>query len=1031
MPPDFGKLLITSNCDTSETSIIPAMPRFVTKDDGSVELDVTFDGVSDEEASSMSFLETSAYKAFWSWSGGFNQFFPGPQTIQPTEIINTSGGKCEMGVAADPNNSPENNCNTGEYCYLKEGVCNDKSGIHSGYCQIKPDMCAEIYEPVCGCDGNDYGNACKASSAGVSVSRSGTCEGSATAEPLPVISEVKCEVGFAADPDNNCKGEGEYCHLETGVCTEKSGIHNGYCLVKPDMCAEIYQPVCGCDGEDYGNACAASSAGISVSRSGTCVDDTTIEVIEKLPVEDCPEGECINPETNTCEAEVQCVADPCEVGSCAEGEVCSANYCGGCNTICSASLPATLNGDNPASSNIEEVCGVGEACSEVGASCTAGEETCCGVTHPSLQCDCMDSPNGGLEYMCRSTDMCLYPSCCQEPPPQGMPAASEGTCDNMGQLCDTGIDEDYCCLDLSGGSASYCTKSGGKSEETTTSEATTTSSFTTTTTTTSTEMIEETSTESTTTEALIEESSSPSSSSTPIKEDTDETTTDATVADIISTTTTFAAIDGDFPTKSPTSNVEDSGAPTPSPNWWDGVQDSDTDHSSAFNLTFRMTTAIFAIVIITILYPNNENNHLLGLGKFAVGVIAISSLYPKRSTSKVGGIRKNEQHRHLQETCTFNVEILINSCSKSVEINAHAARAIDVVVENNTQEILENNVVNYEAMLTFPATESTEVLNLEQNNTVNAFDQWEGACLKAVMGRPYIDSTDTSLHAMPLIGVDETKLSWSNEALLSTQAPQMSNATSHHFLLGEDWTNRALGEHSSVASFSAFSIALMSNQAPSELVEDSLKAGLDEIKHTKQSFDIVSRLTGKIIGPGPLPPSTHEFNHDIKKLALAVAKEGCVDETLSAFAAALEVDHITAVIDHGVQDSLYSDIDHETLTFIKEQLVIIAIDESNHSALGWRTIQWICSIDADACDAVQREVFEESKLEMRFQYRAEGSFGETSNVLDSMREMWMKIYAAHQSAQDISSCEEVDTINDTEDYSLLTTVTDNVIHQLA
>jgi len=1026
VPPDFGKLLITSNCDTSETSIIPAMPRFVTNDDGSVELDVTFDGVSDEESSAMSFLESSAYKAFWSWSGGFDQFFPGPQTIQPTEIINTSGGKCETGAAADPNNSCQGE---GEYCYLKEGVCNDKSGIHSGYCQVKPDLCAEIYDPVCGCDGNDYSNACAASSAGVSISRSGTCEDSTT-EPLPVTSEVKCEVGFAADPDNNCKGEGEYCHLEEGVCTEKSGIHNGYCLVKPPFCAEIYQPVCGCDGEDYGNACAANSVGVSVSHSGTCADKTTIEVIEKLPpfVEDCPEGECINPESNTCETKVQCVADPCEVGgACAEGEVCSANYCGGCNVVCTASLPATLNGDDPVSSNIEEVCGVGEACSEVGASCTAGEETCCGVTHPSLQCDCMDIPNGGLEYMCRSTDMCLYPSCCQEPPPESMPPASEGTCDNMGQLCDTGIDDDYCCLDLSGGRASYCTKSGGKSGGTTTSEATTSSTFTTTTTTTSTEMIEETSTESTTTENLIEETSSPSSSSTPIKV---ETTTDATVSEIISTTSTFAAIDGDFPTKSPTSNVEESGAPTPSPNWWDGAQDSDTDRSSGFNRAFRMTTAIFAIVIITIILPNNENNHLW-FGKFALFAMAISSLYPKRSSSKVGGIRKNEQQRHLQETCTFNVEILINSCSKTVTINnAPAARAIDVVVENNTQEILENNVVNYEAILTFPATEATVVLNLEENNTVNAFDEWEGSCLKAVIGRPYVDSTGATLHAMPLIGGNEVKLSWSSEALVST-APQ-NNGTSHgRFLLGEEWTNRALGEHSSVASFSAFSIALMSNQAPSELVEDALKAGLDEIKHTKQSFDIVSRLTDKIIGPGPLPQSTHEFNHDIKKLALAVAKEGCVDETLSAFSAALEVDHITAVMDQGVQDSLYSDIDHETLTFIKEQLVIIAMDESNHAALAWRTLQWICSIDTDACDVAQNEVFEESKLEMRFQYRAEGSFGETSNVLDSMREMWMKIYAAHQSAQDTSSCEEVDTINDTEDYSLLTTVTDNVIHQLA
>jgi len=35
-------------------------------------------------------------------------------------------------------------------------------------------------------------------------------------------------------------------------------------------CAEIYQPVCGCDGFSYSNACEASRYGVSVDYEGTC-----------------------------------------------------------------------------------------------------------------------------------------------------------------------------------------------------------------------------------------------------------------------------------------------------------------------------------------------------------------------------------------------------------------------------------------------------------------------------------------------------------------------------------------------------------------------------------------------------------------------------------------------------------------------------------------------------------------------------------------------------------------------------------------
>lgn len=54
-----------------------------------------------------------------------------------------------------------------------------------------------------------------------------------------------------------------------------------------------------------------------------------------------------------------------------------------------------------------ETCGSGLTCTEAGSTCSVGDETCCGETYPSMQCEC-----DGSQYFCFYTDACMMPTCC-------------------------------------------------------------------------------------------------------------------------------------------------------------------------------------------------------------------------------------------------------------------------------------------------------------------------------------------------------------------------------------------------------------------------------------------------------------------------------------------------------------------------------------------------------------------------------------------------------------------------------------------
>jgi hypothetical protein len=205
----------------------------------------------------------------------------------------------------------DSECGAG-YCDFPDDAC---GGGEVGVCGTPADVCPLDCPGVCGCDGRFYCNTCLAHANSIDVTADDRSCRADSCRPMDARGMGACDLAFgfawngvrcATVSGCSCVGDecgalydrSEACELAYDGCADEPApgatcgtiaglVCNreefcdydpsctipdaaGTCRPRPEVCSGIFDPVCGCDGRTYGNACNAASAGIDVASMGAC-----------------------------------------------------------------------------------------------------------------------------------------------------------------------------------------------------------------------------------------------------------------------------------------------------------------------------------------------------------------------------------------------------------------------------------------------------------------------------------------------------------------------------------------------------------------------------------------------------------------------------------------------------------------------------------------------------------------------------------------------------------------------------------------
>ena len=229
-------------------------------------------------------------------------------------------------------------CDDGQWCDPAAGFC--FGADIGGTCVETPELCDKTWKPVCGCDGKTYPNDCSRIVAMIAKDHDGECKGCppiACKDPkIPADTDgdgcddtcvcgtaIKCAPGYLPKDtdgdgcDDTCVPNGETCGGFIGVpcptgqwCDPEPGYCfgadiSGICVTPTGLCAEIYKPVCGCDGKTYSNDCTRIAAKVAKDHEGACKCGIVIDCLPGFKAVDTDGDGCEDACKATC-------ADACD-----------------------------------------------------------------------------------------------------------------------------------------------------------------------------------------------------------------------------------------------------------------------------------------------------------------------------------------------------------------------------------------------------------------------------------------------------------------------------------------------------------------------------------------------------------------------------------------------------------------------------------------------------------------------------------------------------------------------------------------------